>query len=412
MFDSLSPYTIKGRVISVEKKDTLSKYLYFGFDRDTLTVQRENIDRGNLRVLKSLCAIFYFASAVEALVLSFLEPGNNHRMFMLLIIAAVSLFIYFLSKRAVTAKKLQRPHSVDILIFFTSLFYYLATAALGTFLFPGSLAVKLPLMFAVIQIVFIISPLQNLITVGISAVAFLHFSRITKNSDLAAFDALNAVISLSFGLVVSWSSSRIKIENLESAEKLRRSNYALYHETITDALTGLSNRKMSMNTLSQLCLEEYAADDYITCIVIDVDHFKEYNRFYGRPAGDSILKTIGKLLSDYCQEHGIALGRIGGEEFMLVFKGASSETSETAAEELRLAVKALNIPNNASRVSDTITVTLGIFSARLEDFNVPDEIYATADRALYKAKEDGKDRAWKYLPDINGFTLLKPDSAL
>ncbi len=394
----------------MEKKNLLNKYLYFGFDRDTLIAQREPIDRSNLTFLKSFCAISYFAGAIEAIFLSFVRSGSNGRMFALFAVSVFSLVIYFLSKRAVAAEKPLKPHSVSILIFFASFFFYFSSALLDTFFIPEGLAVKLPLMFAVIQIIFVISPLQNLVTMGIGAVAFLFFSRMTKSSELAAFDAFNVLTGIVFGLVISWGSSRIKIENLESAEKLKRSNYALYHETITDALTGLNNRKMSMALLSKLCLEQNTADSYLTCIVIDVDHFRDYNRRYGRLAGDSVLITIGKLLSEHCQSQGLEVGRIGGEEFMIAYKDTSPDKSVILAEELRCAVKALHIPNSASQVSDIVTITLGIFSAPLEDFSIPEEIYTTADRALYKAKDDGKDRAWKYLPEINGFALSVPDS--
>lgn len=381
--------------------------LYYGFNKETFSSQRDNIGKSNLRVLNNLSATIYFTEAAEALFLRFLSPEALIRISTSLATAALSLLVFFLCKRALLSKKPLRPHSVNILVFFTSLFYYLSAAFTGTFFSTGSPAVKFILLLCVLQIVFIVPPVQNLFTIAVASSVFIGCGINAKDGDPAAVDAFNVFISAIIGAVMSWSVSRIKIENMISSDKLKKSNYDLYHETITDSLTGLSNRKMTLNTLCELFGDKDTADDYLCCISIDIDCFREYNRLYGAPAGDMVLVLTGGAFGDYCKANNMRLGRVGGAEFMVLFKDSSPDKCVGAAQALRKAVEELDIPNEVSTVSDKVTVSLGLFADKTEGYNLFEEVYTLSGRALYRAKEDGGNRVWRYIPEINGFSPVE-----
>lgn len=381
--------------------------LYYGLNKETFSSQRDNIGKSNLRVLKNLSATIYFTEAAEALFLRLLMPEALIRIGASLAAAALSLLVFFLCKKALLSKKPLRHYSVNILVFFTSLFYYLLAAFTGTFFSLGSPAVKFILLLCVLQIIFIVPPFQNLLTIAVASSVFIGCGIYAKNSDLAAVDAFNVFLSAVVGAVMSWSVSKIKIENMISSEKLKKSNYDLYHETITDSLTGLANRKMTLNTLCELFADKDTAGDYLCCISIDIDCFREYNRFYGAPAGDMVLVLIGGAFGAYCEANNMRLGRVGGAEFMVLFKDASPDKCVGAARALQKEAEKLDIPNEVSAVSDKVTVSLGLFADKTEGYNLFEEVYTLSGRALYRAKEDGGNRVWRYIPEINGFSPVE-----
>jgi diguanylate cyclase len=121
--------------------------------------------------------------------------------------------------------------------------------------------------------------------------------------------------------------------------------------------------------------------------MIDVDHFKQVNDRYGHPVGDDVLRAVGALLGARLRD-GDCLARIGGEEFMAVLRDCDVGRGRRVAESLRHNVAASHIRTGAGDVP--ITVSLGVAQwAAGESF---DEVVERADRALYEAKNGGRDR--------------------
>lgn len=379
--------------------------LYYGFNKKTFASQANGIGISNLRVLKNLSVAIYFTAAVEAIILRVLSSSFSLKVTINLITAAVSLFVFFLCRKTIDTKTLSKPRTVNLLIFFTSLFYYLVAAYSDTLISPNNLAVKFIFMICIIQIVFIVPPPQNLFTTILSSAIFIAMSVYAKNSDLFAFDILSLFVSVALGAVMSFSISKIKIENLIFADKLKKSNYDLYHENITDSLTGLSNRKMTLDTLSELFDDKYTLT-YLNCISLNIDFFREYNRYYGASSGDKLLVLLSGALNDYCQKKAFHIGRVGGGEFMVLFKSDSPNECEAVSADICKTVEELAIPNNCSAVSAVVTVSIGVFSDKTESYNSFYEIHTLSERALYRAKEDGGNKVWKYIPEINGFSLI------
>lgn len=198
---------------------------------------------------------------------------------------------------------------------------------------------------------------------------------------------------------------RLKItKETDSSENLTGYSLFMYNITekklveelsITDSLTKLYNRRFFNSIIETEIRRASRENEYLSLIILDIDHFKQYNDTYGHPAGDKALETLGQILKDCllrASDYGI---RLGGEEFAVLFFGQDDEKSSLFAETLRQRIEQEGIEHKASSVADVLTVSLGLSVFRGE--NIPDgkQFYMTADKALYEAKNSGRNRVVK-----------------
>ena len=177
-------------------------------------------------------------------------------------------------------------------------------------------------------------------------------------------------------------------------EKIRagyylKDNQKLSQLSITDPLTNLANRRQ-LDTVLPVRWKE-AADEG-TCMglmVIDIDHFKAYNDFYGHPQGDICLQQVAKAMQVNSRDVDLVV-RFGGEEFVVLMVNASKESANSAAERIRSSVEALRIPNPGVSHQAYITVSVGVAVLCPTDELTPADLLSTADRALYEAKRQGR----------------------
>jgi diguanylate cyclase (GGDEF)-like protein len=181
---------------------------------------------------------------------------------------------------------------------------------------------------------------------------------------------------------------RILAENISLAMGNLRLRDALRDMAMADALTGLANRR-HLETVLELRLEEAERlGEPISCLMADVDHFKRINDNFGHDAGDAVLREMGEVLRNSMRESGVAF-RYGGEEFLLLMPKLDAEQALHRAEEIQARVRALRI-QHAGRDIGPITASFGLASA--PDHCGYASIVQTADAALYRAKETGRDR--------------------
>jgi len=152
-----------------------------------------------------------------------------------------------------------------------------------------------------------------------------------------------------------------------------------------DALTGLSNRHMTMDRL-QTMLDDVSTTENGAVLLLDIDHFKTINDQLGHAAGDECLRKIGEIIRRTVRG-GDTAGRIGGEEFLVVMPGASRDVALTVGERLRLSV-ALGGMRYAD--GEPVTTSIGVAAARIGD--TIETLVARADRGLYEAKRQGRNR--------------------
>ncbi|MDZ3991345.1 diguanylate cyclase [Pseudomonas sp. Teo4] len=156
----------------------------------------------------------------------------------------------------------------------------------------------------------------------------------------------------------------------------------LNHDAQTDPLTGLGNRRSLEFSLSLL----QAEGRRFSAIVLDIDHFKRINDGHGHDIGDQVLRRLAELMRRGCRE-GDLLCRTGGEEFLMLLPGASLEVAAAVAERLRVTVQ-----DTPLEPVGAVTISLGVAHWQAIEGNDPSETLSEADRALYRAKQNGRNQ--------------------
>jgi diguanylate cyclase (GGDEF)-like protein len=172
---------------------------------------------------------------------------------------------------------------------------------------------------------------------------------------------------------------------IENDLKLRKA-------TAIDPLTQLFNRRFMLESIRHKW-HDAAEGDAMGAVMVDVDWFKQYNDTYGHQAGDTCLRKVASMLQSVADEYQMIAGRLGGEEFGLLLCDAQRPVLEAALEKLRAGVEHLAIEHRRSSFG-TVTVSVGaaLTHKHGQGESAQREGFATADRALYMAKDHGRNR--------------------
>ncbi len=160
-----------------------------------------------------------------------------------------------------------------------------------------------------------------------------------------------------------------------------------------DGLTGIANRRHFDTTLDLEWRRAMRSAKPLSLIIVDVDYFKNYNDVYGHLAGDSCLQKIALTIRDSLRRAGNFVARYGGEEFIVILPDTNAEGAYLFAESLREKIENLNIEHKDSKVGKNVTVSLGVSTTVPNKDSTQDELISIADKALYKAKQGGRNRA-------------------
>ncbi|TIW34885.1 MAG: sensor domain-containing diguanylate cyclase, partial [Mesorhizobium sp.] len=174
----------------------------------------------------------------------------------------------------------------------------------------------------------------------------------------------------------------LALANLRLRETLRQ-------QSIRDPNTGLFNRRYLEETSSRELRRMERSSQPLAIIMLDVDHFKQFNDTFGHEAGDLVLKQVAATLIEHARDSDV-VSRYGGEEFALVMPGASLEEGAQRAEALRQAIKQLHLAHRG-RTLGTVTASFGV-AAYPEHGAGWAELTNAADHAQYDAKAEGRDR--------------------
>ncbi len=194
----------------------------------------------------------------------------------------------------------------------------------------------------------------------------------------------------------------LKSEKLENGDKIRlgrtifkficsddiEAEYydQLYQFSIKDGLTGLLNKKTLMENLEKEVKRAIRYDRQLSLLMIDIDHFKNVNDTYGHIVGDKVIVAISETLKKYFRKAD-TVGRFGGEEFTVILPETTLQSAILSAERLRLAVSQIKF-----NTKEKITISIGIAELDSTMKNEMD-LLKKADQLLYKAKQNGRNRA-------------------
>jgi diguanylate cyclase (GGDEF)-like protein/PAS domain S-box-containing protein len=181
-------------------------------------------------------------------------------------------------------------------------------------------------------------------------------------------------------------------ERKETEQKLLDLQKELEELSFKDGLTGVPNRRMLDSVLDKEWMSARRDKQPLSILLIDIDFFKQYNDFYGHIVGDDCLKQVAETLSNTATRARDFFARYGGEEFVMVLPETDAEAAQKIAERCQKFIFKLQIPHQQSDVSQLLTISIGTgtivptHSHDLRDF------IDTVDRALYQAKQQGRNR--------------------
>ncbi|UXH79821.1 diguanylate cyclase domain-containing protein [Roseateles amylovorans] len=176
--------------------------------------------------------------------------------------------------------------------------------------------------------------------------------------------------------------------------RIKRLTDELRRMATTDGLTGVSNRRHVDEVMQRECQRAARNGTSLAMLIVDVDHFKHYNDHYGHPAGDLCLQAVASALASVAHRPGDQVGRLGGEEFSLLLPETDLAGAIDVAESALRAVRTLALPHAASPSADHVTVSIGAASlpAPGAALHAASLLMNLADKALYQAKSNGRDR--------------------
>lgn len=185
----------------------------------------------------------------------------------------------------------------------------------------------------------------------------------------------------------------------EMKKQLEASNRKLQKLSMLDGLTGIANRRHFDASLEEALESAIAKESPVSLILIDIDYFKRYNDNYGHQGGDDCLIRVAKTLSHECKNADDLAARYGGEEFVILLPDTNAEQACTVAERIRRAVQDMCIEHKASDVAKCVTLSLGVSTSLPGEKLKAQQLIERADKALYRAKESGRNQSVKALTE-------------
>ena len=162
------------------------------------------------------------------------------------------------------------------------------------------------------------------------------------------------------------------------------------HEASTDGLTGLFNRRYYDDVLKIESERSRRFSQPLSLIICDLDYFKSYNDAYGHQQGDECLKVVAKVLNTQAKRSSDIAVRYGGEEFVIILPNTTLEAAVTIAKNINKAIYSLSIAHKNSRIASCVTITLGV--ACTDNLEQNCDLFTTADKNLYLAKNSGRNK--------------------
>lgn len=177
------------------------------------------------------------------------------------------------------------------------------------------------------------------------------------------------------------------IARVRAALRTKAVRDGFIEQATRDGLTGLYNRREIDAQLSGAVSLAQRHERPLACLMLDIDHFKQINDRFGHAAGDEVLRQVAKRIIAASRTSDV-LGRYGGEEFALVLPEAEAQDAVTAGDKLRRVLSETPIDCHGVEVAITASVGVAVWSEPM----TPAALYAAADHALYRAKEQGRNR--------------------
>jgi diguanylate cyclase (GGDEF)-like protein/PAS domain S-box-containing protein len=183
--------------------------------------------------------------------------------------------------------------------------------------------------------------------------------------------------------------------------EIRRYWDMLENLSTTDGLTGISNRRRFDEFLEREWRRSMREYSNLSLLIVDIDYFKEFNDRYGHLAGDDCLKQVAATLGGTMRRASDLVARYGGDEFTCVLPGTGEQRAVKVAQRIADEVAGLSIPHESSSVAGHVTVSIGVATEVPEKGREYSDLISRADRCLYAAKDQGRNRVVALLDDYS-----------
>ncbi len=356
------------------------------------------LDEHHYREMRFLI-IFGSLLAVLSLVVDYIVAFDNFANIALLRLGTAlppNLIALFLPRRLVSLKKVLMAVSITAFAFslaYASLFVPSPTDALLAMGVVTLLGLALPVL------PFHRWELAAFVTLYLAAVGGFIWANQADIIYTAAFIPIMLLTTGGAAILanrVHWMKRRNVLLTLEAdsrAASLGQSNALLTELSMEDPLTGLANRRRAEATFTEHYATPTASGFARTALVmLDLDHFKGFNDQWGHQSGDTCLRAVAEVMRHCASRHGGIAARYGGEEFMMLLRVDDKAQAQAIAEELRVAIERIEIDHEASGSTASCTASIGIAVHDRQDGATLSTMLTQADRALYRAKEEGRNR--------------------
>lgn len=298
------------------------------------------------------------------------------------------------AKRPYNRKKIQRivfkdiccPAQSPINYLFITVIMLVCIAILHVFNIPN------PIVLLMIPIVYATycNGYKGGILSGVLASAYmLYFNLFVIKEPFCIYKSMNIVVAVAAIVLLM---GRLKMRDDRNTEALRRHSEEMEHLAATDRLTGLTTRHAFFKKADELYLHSQELGIPISALFVDIDLFKEVNDLYGHRFGDTVLKKVAEVIKSSLRSSDVHC-RYGGEEIVVLLANTNLETAQSAARRILENIRGIRF----ERYPDLrITVSIGISSMEKNMYQSIEELIHSADIAMYKAKEAGRNQIVQY----------------
>lgn len=193
-------------------------------------------------------------------------------------------------------------------------------------------------------------------------------------------------------IVLNTQKSELEELNRTLETRIEAKTKKLQELAVTDPMTELYNRRHYILTIQEEMNRAKRHNHTMALMMLDVDHFKQYNDTYGHQAGDDVLIRIAKILKQYTTRSGEYAFRLGGEEFAIIVSDMSDDEYLYLGHRIRNETEALAILHKNNDASQYVTISMGIFVYRPESIMTHEQLYKEADEQLYVSKDQGRNQ--------------------
>ena len=336
--------------------------------------QKQVVLIASLLIAILICSIFA--------VLNY-DQGNDILVIFEAVFATIFLFLFILVLRSHRYVKSASTFFVFFTLLVCLIFYYSSETHVSVFMWS--------IVCCFFAQFFLESKFGSHVSIAFMAITFLLlFRRYFIDPHSVSFLVLSHIVIINLSALlfsILYENRRVSAE-----AALTEANLKLENMAVRDGLTGLFNRRYFDQVLKNEWMRLQRTNQPLSLILSDIDYFKKYNDSYGHLAGDECLKQVAEGIKNAVQRVSDVAARYGGEEFAVILPNTDSDGAKAIAQAIKDRILESAIPHKSSDVKKIVTMSLGIATVIPTDSSDTDDFIVQADDALYKSKENGRNR--------------------